>query len=88
MSERRKRDQSLEGVVRSAKGQKSVTVCVQMVVKHPKYEKYLKRDRVFHVHDPSDEASEGDRVLIRPTRPLSKTKHWRLVKVVRRAQKV
>ena len=88
MSERRKRNELLEGVVRSAKGQKSITVCVPMIVKHPKYQKYLKRDRIFHVHDPSDEAGEGDLVVIRPTRPLSKTKHWRLVKVVRRAQKV
>jgi len=88
MSEGRKRDDLMEGVVRSAKGRKSITVCVPVLVKHKKYGKYLRRDRIFHVHDAKDEAAEGDRVIIRPTRPLSKTKHWRLVKVVRRAQKV
>lgn len=87
MSQRQKGHESLEGVVRSAKGRKSITVCVPVVVKHPKYGKYLRRDRIFHVHDASDEASEGDRVVIGPTRPLSKTKHWRLVKIVTRAQK-
>lgn len=88
MSESRKRNDLMEGVVRSAKGQKSITVRVPVLVKHKKYGKYLRRDRIFHVHDDKDEAAEGDRVIIRPTRPLSKTKHWRLVKIVTRAQKV
>ena len=78
----------LEGVVRSAKGQKSVTVRVPMIVKHPKYAKYLHRDRVFHVHDESNEAREGDRVAICPCRPISKAKHWRLVKVIKRGESI
>ncbi len=78
----------LEGVVRSAKAQKTITVNVSMIVKHPLYKKYLRRDRIFHVHDERDEAKEGDRVAICPTRPLSKTKHWRLVRVVERARTV
>jgi len=75
----------LEGVVRSAKAHKSLTVTVPLVVKHPKYKKYLRRNRVFHVHDENNDAREGDRVAIRPCRPISKTKHWRLVKVIERA---
>lgn len=78
----------LEGVVQSDKGLKTITVRVPMVVQHPKYKKYLRRDRVFRVHDARDEAKEGDRVAIRQVRPISKTKHWRLVKVLERAQTV
>jgi len=80
--------ETLEGVVRSAKGAKSLTVSVPMIVKHPKYAKYLHRDRVFHVHDESNEAREGDRVAICQCRPISKTKHWRLVKVVKRGESI
>jgi len=75
----------LEGVVRSAKAHKSLTVAVPLVVKHAKYGKYLRRHRVFHVHDENNDAREGDRVAIRLCRPISKTKHWRLVKVLERA---
>jgi len=61
---------------------------VRRMVKHPKYEKYLRRESVFHVHDERNEAEDGDRVVIRPTRPLSKTKHWRLVRIIEKAKKV
>jgi small subunit ribosomal protein S17 len=88
MSESRKQDQLVEGVVTGHKADKTVTVLVRRLVKHDKYEKYLRRDSVFHVHDEHNEAEEGDRVVIRPTRPLSKTKHWRLVKIVEKADKV
>ena len=76
----------LEGVVRSAKAHKTITVTVPMIVQHPKYKKYLRKDRVFHVHDEKNEAKEGDRVAIAETRPMSKTKHWRLTKVIKRAE--
>ena len=76
----------LEGVVTSAKAAKSITVKVPMVVQHPKYKKYLRRDRTFHVHDEQSEAKEGDRVTIRACRPISKMKHWRLVQVVKQAR--
>ena len=82
MSKKPKRE-VLEGTVRSAKAQKSLTVTVPMIVKHPKYKKYLRRDRVFHVHDENNEAREGDQVAIRQFRPISKTKSWRLCRIVR-----
>jgi small subunit ribosomal protein S17 len=80
--------EELEGVVLSSKGDKSISVSVPMMVQHPKYRKYLTKNRVFHAHDEGNEASEGDRVVIRKCRPMSKTKHWRLQKIVKRADTV
>ncbi|NLX58344.1 MAG: 30S ribosomal protein S17 [Phycisphaerae bacterium] len=88
MNESRKQDQLIEGVVSGHKANKTVTVVVRRMVKHEKYDKYLRRESVFHVHDERNEAEDGDRVVIRPTRPLSKTKHWRLVRIVEKAKKV
>lgn len=80
--------ETLEGVVQSSRGDKTITVRVPMVVQHPKYGKFLRRDRVFRVHDEKNDAREGDRVAIRQSRPISKRKRWRLAKVIERAKTV
>jgi small subunit ribosomal protein S17 len=70
------------GIVTSNKMEKSITVAVERKVKHPMYGKFLKKTTKFHAHDEKNECSEGDVVKIMETRPLSKTKRWRLVEVV------
>ena len=73
------------GKVVSAKMDKTVTVLVQRRVKHRLYEKYLRRDTKLHAHDENNEAVIGDTVEICETRPLSKLKRWRLVRIVHKA---
>lgn len=76
---------TIEGIVASDKGNKTIKVVVEYQTKHPKYGKYLKRRTVLHAHDEKNEAKEGDKVEIAECRPLSKTKHHRLLRVVERA---
>ncbi len=73
------------GLVTSDKRHKTRTVEVAFQVKHPKYGKYLKRSQKFQVHDENNESHEGDRVEIGSCRPLSKTKSWRLVRIIEKA---
>ena len=73
------------GVVTSDKMNKTRRVEIPRLVKHPRYGKYIKRRTICHVHDEQNESRTGDTVEIMETRPLSKTKHWRLVRVVTRA---
>lgn len=73
------------GMVVSDKMQKTRVVAVTRLYQHPLYGKFLKRTQKFHVHDEKNDAKEGDKVLIIETRPLSKTKRWRLMKVLERA---
>jgi len=73
------------GVVASDKGNKTIKVVVNYQTKHPKYGKYLKRRTVLHAHDEANDAREGDTVEIAECRPLSKTKHHRLIRIVERA---
>ena len=73
------------GVVASDKGNKTIKVVVNYQTKHPKYGKYLKRRTVLHAHDEKNDAKEGDTVEIAECRPLSRTKHHRLVRIVERA---
>jgi small subunit ribosomal protein S17 len=75
-----------QGVVVSNKGEKSITVRIDIARRHPTYEKVVRRSRTLHAHDERNEAGEGDTVRIVETRPLSKTKRWRLVEVVERAK--
>jgi len=70
------------GTVVGDKASKTRRVTVSYQVRHPKYGKYLKRDTTYHVHDEKNESKAGDRVEIAPCRPISKTKSWRLVRVV------
>lgn len=73
------------GVVTSNKMQKTITVSVERLVRHPLYGKVLKRTKKFKAHDAKNQCNVGDVVRIRETRPLSKTKRWRLVEIVERA---
>jgi small subunit ribosomal protein S17 len=74
------------GVVTSNKMTKTITVEVERKVKHPIYGKFVKKSTRFHAHDDKDECSIGDVVKIMETRPLSKTKRWRLVEVVEKVK--
>jgi len=71
-----------EGVVVSSKMNKTITVLVTRLLKHAKFNKIIKRHIKYSAHDEKNEAKEGNRVQIVETRPLSKTKRWRLVKVL------
>ena len=73
------------GVVESDKRDKTRKVVVPFTFKHPKYGKYLNKKTVLHVHDESNDSKLGDMVEIAPCRPLSKTKSWKVVRVVTRA---
>ena len=74
------------GVVSSNKMDKTVVVAVERKVQHPIYGKFLKKTTKFHAHDEKNECSIGDTVRIMETRPLSKTKRWRLVEVVEKVK--
>jgi len=74
------------GLVVSDKMNKTIIVAVERKVKHPMYGKFIKKTTKFAAHDENNDAHLGDKVLIMETRPLSKTKRWRLVRVVERAK--
>ena len=74
------------GVVKSNKMDKSITVTVERRVKHPIYGKFVKKTTSFHAHDEKNECTVGDVVKIMESRPLSRTKRWRLVEVVEKAK--
>ena len=84
-TEPRPQQRKIEGVVASDKGDKTIKVVVNYQTRHPKYGKFLKRRTVLHAHDEKNDAKEGDRVEIAECRPISKTKHHRLLRVVERA---
>lgn len=85
MSERNLRKTRI-GVVHSNKMDKTITVAVERKVKHPIYGKFLKKTTRFHAHDEKNECGVGDVVKIMETRPLSKTKRWRLLEIVEKAK--
>ena len=74
------------GKVTSNKMDKTITVAVQDNVRHPLYKKIVKRTYKLHAHDENNEANIGDTVKVMETRPLSKTKRWRLVEIIERAK--
>ena len=74
------------GVVSSNKMTKTITVSVERKVKHPIYGKFVKKTSSFHAHDEKNECAIGDVVKIMESRPLSKTKRWRLVEIVEKAK--
>ena len=75
-----------QGVVVSNKMDKTVVVAVERKEKHPLYGKFVKKTTKFVAHDEKNECGEGDTVLIMETRPLSKTKNWRVEKIVEKAK--
>ncbi len=81
----RRRRKTQTGTVTSNKMDKSITVQVERLVKHPLYEKFVKRRTKLHAHDEKNECNVGDLVEIVETRPLSKLKRWRLVNIKKRA---
>jgi small subunit ribosomal protein S17 len=83
--EQRKTRSTQHGVVVSSRGDKTIRVEVHWMYKHPKYGKYLRRTSKLGVHDEKNEAKVGDIVEVAECRPISKTKAWRLVKVVEKA---
>ncbi len=85
MSEQQVTNRTLTGRVVSDKMDKTITVLVERQVKHPLYGKFIKRSTKVHAHDESNECNAGDTVMVEQCRPLSKSKTWRLVKVVERA---
>ena len=76
---------TIVGTVASDKGHKTIKVVVDFQTRHPKYGKYLRRRTVLHAHDEKNEAKEGDKVELAECRPLSKTKHHRLIRIVEKA---
>ena len=74
------------GVVTSNKMDKSITVAVKWKDKHPIYGKFVNKTKKYHAHDEKNECNIGDTVRIMETRPLSKTKRWRLVQIIERAK--
>ena len=74
------------GVVTSDKMEKTITVSIERKVKHPIYGKFVKTTKRFKAHDEKNDAKQGDIVKISETRPLSKTKRWRLVEVMEKAK--
>lgn len=73
------------GVVESDRGEKTIKVRFDYTVKHPKYGKYYKRSTALHAHDEKNEAGVGDVVEVMSCRRISKTKCWRLIRIVRRS---
>lgn len=82
----RKRRKTRIGIVSSNKMTKTITVAVERKIKHPIYGKFLKKTTKFHAHDEQNTAGVGDVVRIMETRPLSKTKRWRLVEIIEKAK--
>ena len=74
------------GLVSSDKMDKTITVTVKYKEKHPIYGKFVNKTKRYHAHDEKNEAQVGDRVLLMETRPLSKSKRWRLVEIIEKAK--
>jgi small subunit ribosomal protein S17 len=74
------------GLVVSNKMEKSIVVSVERKIMHPKYGKFVKKSSRFVAHDEKNECSEGDKVIIAETRPLSKNKCWRLVEIIEKVK--
>lgn len=83
--ERTKRVKTLTGTVSSNSGIKSIRVTIDYKVKHPKYGKYIRRRTKLAVHDELNQCGVGDTVEITESRPYSKTKSWRVVRVLQKA---
>ena len=85
MNEQQATNRTLIGQVVSNSMDKSITVVAERRVKHPVYGKYMRKSTKVHAHDEANECNEGDTVMVEQCRPLSKTKTWRLVKILERA---
>ncbi|GBU10247.1 30S ribosomal subunit protein S17 [Gammaproteobacteria bacterium] len=81
----KKTERTVTGRVVSDKMDKTITVYVERLIKHPMYGKYIRRSTKFHAHDETNQCKIGDTVVIKQSRPLSKTKSWVLVNIVNQA---
>ena len=88
MSEQQKIQRTLTGRVVSDKLDKTITVLIERRVTHPLYGKIVTRSKKYHAHDENNECHEGDLVTIEECRPISKTKAWRVAKLVEKAKTV
>ncbi|MFT4824814.1 MAG: small subunit ribosomal protein S17 [Halioglobus sp.] len=88
MSGTEKRTRTITGKVVSNKMDKTITVMIERRVKHPVYGKYITRSSKVHAHDESNQCGIGDTVTVAETRPISKSKSWRLMEVVEIAVQV
>jgi len=88
MSETQKQTKTLTGFVVSNKMDKTIAVLIKRTVKHPLYEKYIRRSTKLLAHDENNECSEGDIVIIEASRSISKNKAWRLQKIKTKAQEI
>ena len=84
--EQRRLSKERVGVVSSNKMDKTITVAVKWKEKHPIYGKFVNKTKKYHAHDEKNECNIGDTVRIMETRPLSRTKRWRLVNIIERAK--
>ena len=86
MNESRVLARTASGIVVSAKMEKTISVLVERRIKHPLYGKYIKQSKKIHADDPRNECKEGDTVTIEETKPISKTKAWKLTSLDRKAE--
>jgi small subunit ribosomal protein S17 len=86
MSEIKRIPRTLTGTVVSNKMDKSISVSIERLVRHPVYEKYIRRSTKLLAHDENNECNEGDVVIIESSRPISKRKAWRLQRIVTKVQ--
>lgn len=86
MTAENKPSRAMTGRVASDKMEKTITVVIERLVRHPVYGKYIRRTTKLHAHDEHNECREGDLVMIEQCRPMAKTKSWRLVKVLDKAE--
>jgi small subunit ribosomal protein S17 len=80
------RPRTRQGIVTSSKADKTITVRIESARRHKMYKKIIRESTSLHAHDESNDANEGDRVRVVESRPLSRTKRWRLVEVIERAR--
>ena len=85
MNEQASSNRTLQGRVVSDKMDKSITVLIERRVKHPLYGKFVRKSSKVHAHDENNECQVGDVVVVEQCRPLSKTKNWRFIKLIERA---
>lgn len=86
MTAETKLSRTVTGRVTSNKMDKTITVMIERLVRHPLYGKYIKRSTKLHAHDEENACQEGDLVVVEQCRPLAKTKSWRLVKILERVK--
>ena len=86
MTEERTLRKTRVGIVESAKMDKTVVIAIEDNVKHPVYSKIIKHTLKVHAHDENNECGVGDRVEVMETRPLSKTKRWRVTEIIEKAK--